>query len=276
MRNVGHAEKAATTQKSSSPRFSVRPARLRPFVGALFAATAMLLTSTSLPIRSMAAPSASAEPCPAIQVVFARGTGEPAGVGRVGQAFVDSLRAQVPEESLAAYAVDYPATREFVRALDGANDAAAFISNIVTACPDTTLVLGGYSQGAAIIDLITAPAQALFGFARPMPPDIAPHVAAVAVFGNPSNRIAGGPLTAISPVYGGKTIDLCNGGDPVCSNGDDVLGHSLYVESGMASQAAYFVAERLSAQRAASTASQTAGADAAPPHTADSQPVTAR
>jgi cutinase-like protein len=246
--NVGHAEKAATLQKSSSPRGSVRPARLRGLVGALFAATTMLLTSTSLHARSIATASASTEPCPAIQVVFARGTGEPAGMGRVGQAFVDSLRAQVYGKSLAAYAVDYPATRDFVRALDGANDAATFISNTVTACPDTKLVLGGYSQGAAIIDLITSPAQAFVGFARPMSPDIAPHVAAVAVFGNPSNRIGGGPLTAISLLYGDKTIDLCNGGDPVCSHDGDVPAHGLYVETGMVSQAAHFVADRLSAQ----------------------------
>jgi cutinase len=177
----------------------------------------------------------------------------------VGQTFVDSLRGQVSEKTLTAYAVDYPATRDFVRAIDGANDAAAFIANAVTSCPGTALVLGGFSQGAAIIDLITAPAQSLFGFARPMPPDIALHVAAVAVFGNPSNRIGGGPLTAISPQYGYKTIDLCNGDDPVCSNGNDAPAHSLYVESGMASQAAYFVAERLSTQPAAEPTTQTAG-----------------
>lgn len=276
MRNVGHAENAATTQKSSGPRGSVRPPRPQLFVGALLAATAMLVISVALPSLSNMTASASAEPCPAIQVVFARGTGELAGVGRVGQAFVDSLHAQVPAKSLATYAVDYPATRDFLRAIDGANDASTFISNIATTCPDTKLVLGGYSQGAAIIDLITAPAQAFFGFAQPMPADIATHVAAVAVFGNPSNRIGGGPLTAISPLYGDKAIDLCNGGDPVCSNGDDVPAHSLYVESGIPSQAAHFVAERLSAQPAASTASLTAGVDAAAPQTADGEPVTTR
>jgi len=77
-----------------------------------------------------------------------------------------------------------------------------------------------------------------------MPPEVANHVAAVAVFGNPLNRF-GGPLTALSPLYGAKTIDLCNGADPVCSNGDDRPAHSLYVESGLTSQAAAFVADRV-------------------------------
>lgn len=35
---------------------------------------------------------ATARPCPDVEVVFARGTNEPPGVGGVGQAFVDSLR----------------------------------------------------------------------------------------------------------------------------------------------------------------------------------------
>ena len=43
------------------------------------------------------APPVVAQPaCPDVHVVFARGTGEPAGIGRVGQAFVDTLRGQVP------------------------------------------------------------------------------------------------------------------------------------------------------------------------------------
>jgi cutinase len=278
VRSIGQLENAATIEKSSAPRASVRVVRPRVLAGvlAVLAAAAMLVTSTTLPARSIATASASAEPCPAIQVVFARGTGEPAGVGRVGQAFVDSLRSQVPGKSVGVYAVDYPATRDFVRATDGANDANTFISNTVTACPDTTLILGGYSQGAAIIDLITAPSQAFFGFAQPLPTDIAGHVAAVAVFGNPSNRIGGGPLTAISPLYGAKAIDLCNGGDPVCSNGNDVLAHSLYAESGLTGQAAHFVAQRLSAQPDPAPITLTAGGDGAAPQTPGEEPMMPR
>ncbi len=64
------------------------------------------------------------------------------------------------------------------------------------------------------------------------------------VFGNPSNRI-GRPLTQLSGVYGAKTIDLCTVNDPVCSSGNDVAAHSLYVQAGMVSQGASFVASRL-------------------------------
>ena len=182
--------------------------------------------------------------CPDIQVVFARGTGEPPGPGRVGQAFVDSLHPLVHGKSVAVYAVDYPASYDFLRAVDGANDARQFVHDTVSSCPQTKVVLGGYSQGAAVVDLITVPGQATFGFGDPLPSSVADHVAAVAVFGNPSNR-AGGPLTALSPLFGYKAIDLCNGADPVCSPGNDVAAHRVYVESGMATQAAQFVADRL-------------------------------
>jgi cutinase len=184
--------------------------------------------------------------CADVQVVFARGTGEPPGPGRVGQAFVDSLRTLARGKSVAVYAVEYPASYEFLRAVDGANDARRFVESTAASCPQTKLVLGGYSQGAAVVDLITVPGQATFGFGDPLPDNVADHVAAVAVFGNPSNRV-GGPLTALSPLFGYKTIDLCNGLGPVCSNGNDVAAHRSYVEVGMTSAAAQFVAHQLSA-----------------------------
>jgi cutinase len=193
-----------------------------------------------------AAPTAALTSCPGAEVVFARGTHEPPGIGRVGQAFVDSLRTRLGDEQVTVYAVDYPATRDFMKAVDGAADARARVEATAASCPNAQIVLGGYSQGAAVVDLITGPEDGLFGFARPLPANVANHVAAVTVFGNPSNRF-GRPLTDWSLVYGAKTIDVCNGADPVCSGGNDVSAHSLYVESGLADQAAEFVMDRLQA-----------------------------
>jgi cutinase-like protein len=196
--------------------------------------------------------------CPTIEVVFARGTGEPDGIGRVGQAFVDSLRGDLSGQNMNVYAVNYAASYNFLKATDGANDAAAHVQNLVSACPTTSIVLGGFSQGAAVIDLITAdPAQA-FGYAVPMSPDVANHVAAVAVFGNPSQKI-GKPLADNSALYGTKTIELCNGADPVCSNGSDRIAHSLYEQTGLISQAAAFVAQRLGHPAPAAPLQQAAG-----------------
>lgn len=79
-------------------------------------------------------------------MVFARGTDEAPGVGKVGGAFVNSLREQT-RKSVGAYGVNYPADKDFLAAADGANDASSHIQRMAVNCPNTKLVLGGYSQG---------------------------------------------------------------------------------------------------------------------------------
>lgn len=198
-------------------------------------------------LAAVAAPTAKAsEVCTDIEVVFARGTGEPVGLGRVGDDFVAQLRNDLPGSTVSTYAVAYPASYDFLKAADGANDASAHVQATAASCPDTRIVLGGFSQGAAVIDFLTAAPGPLFGYTNPLPPVVADHVAAVATFGNPSDKI-GHPLATWSRAYGAKTIDLCNGADPVCSPGDDRAAHSLYVEAGLSKQAADFVASRVSA-----------------------------
>jgi hypothetical protein len=87
---------------------------------------------------------------PDIEVVFARGTGSPPGIGWVGEAFVDSLRSKVSERSVEVYAVNYPATWNFsTSASAGAKDANAHVQYMAANCPSTRMVLGGMSQGAA-------------------------------------------------------------------------------------------------------------------------------
>ncbi len=180
--------------------------------------------------------------CPDVEVVFARGTDEPPGVGKVGGAFVDSLRRQT-KRYVNAYGVNYPANKDFLAATNGANDASSHVQQMAGNCPNTKMVLGGYSQGAAVIDIVTAAPVPGLGFQQPLPGSAANHVAAVALFGNPSGR-AGGLMGALSPNFDGKMIDLCNQGDPICSDGNKWNAHLSYVP-GMTSQAANFVVGRL-------------------------------
>ncbi|PRC61338.1 hypothetical protein C6A85_09945, partial [Mycobacterium sp. ITM-2017-0098] len=42
-------------------------------------------------------------------------------------------------------------TFDFLAAAGGANDASAHVQYMIANCPRTRLVLGGYSQGAAVI-----------------------------------------------------------------------------------------------------------------------------
>ena len=209
-------------------------------VNRLLLAIAAVVAPALLSISPATAPSAHADGCPDIEVVFARGTDEPPGIGRVGQAFVDALRNRVGNRSVGVYAVNYPASWDFLAAANGANDASGHIQWMMDNCPNTRLVLGGYSQGAAVIDVIGAVPFPAIGFNAPLPPNTPDHVAALAVFGNPTAK-AGLPLT-VSPVWGSRSIDLCAAGDPVCSAGEDIAVHSSYAPSGQAVAAADFVA----------------------------------
>ncbi|MGB3332713.1 MAG: cutinase family protein [Mycobacterium sp.] len=201
-------------------------------------------------------PSASAAGCPDIEVTFARGTAEPPGVGGVGEKFIDALRSQVGGRSVGVYAVNYPAGEDWPpSASAGAGDANAHIQSMVATCPNTKLVLGGYSQGAMVIDLITIARASVAGFtAATLSEEEAAHVAAVAVFGNPTDRYLGGSISEISPWYGAKAIDLCAEGDPICTPGalalpshDEMFSapHLSYAQSPMPAQAADFVASHL-------------------------------
>ena len=210
-------------------------------------------------------PIASAQPCPDVEAVFARGTGEPAGVGGIGQPFVDELRTAIGPKSLDVYPVNYEASGnfsdriEFAQSfLDGVKDASSHIEATAASCPKTRIVLGGYSQGAAVAAGVTessvpagVPAEYLSFMPKPMPPEVANHVAAVTLFGKPSPQWLknfDAPLIVVGPLYVPKTIDLCADGDTIC-NGDPgglpSFAHSSYPVNGMVGQAAGFAASHL-------------------------------
>jgi cutinase len=182
---------------------------------------------------------AAADPCPDIDVVFARGTGEPAGIGRVGQAFTDALSAQEVGRVVTSYAVNYPAGYDFLTTADGALDATSHIASIAAQCPSTRFVLGGYSQ-AGVPPLGNKIGE--IGSAAPLSGSYASLVSAVAAFGNPATKF-GNPLSS-SGQFAGRAIDLCKDGDPICSDGRNPLAHRGY-EDAMAQQAANFAAGRV-------------------------------
>lgn len=212
----------------------------RSAIVAGWATLAAVAALTSVPV-----PTASAAPrCNDIEIVFARGTDEPAGLGRVGKALVDTLRPMVKGQSVGAYAVNYPASWDFLQVAAGANDASKRVQSLAATCPDTKIVLGGYSQGAAVVDVVTTSPVAALGYTAPLPAAVVPHVAAVAVFGNPSARL-GRPLTTLSPDFGARTADLCNTNDPVCSRGDDFDAHVRYPQSGLVKLAAQWITKHV-------------------------------
>lgn len=224
---------------------------------------AAILAGTAL--LSAPVPFVSAQACPDVEVVFARGTGEAPGVGGIGQAFVDSLRAQAAPRSVNVYAVNYLASGdfnnriEFARtAVDGIRDAGARVQLTAATCPNTRIVLGGFSQGAAVAGFVTSPvippevpAEFAAFIPRPLAPEVANHVAAVVLFGKPSDRFMrdlGAPPVGIGPLYQPKTIELCADGDTICNGsppGGPSFAHALYGANGMAAEGAAFAVGRL-------------------------------
>jgi cutinase-like protein len=216
-------------------------------------------------LLSVPPPVASAQPCPDVEAVFARGTSEPPGVGGVGEPFVDALRTAIGPKSLDVYPVNYEASSDFSdriqfaqSVVDGIKDASSHIEATAANCPKTRIVLGGYSQGAAVAGFVTSasvpagvPAEYVSFLPKPMPPEIANHVAAVTLFGKPSPQWLqnyGAPAVVIGPLYAPKTLDLCAGGDTIC-NGDPgglpSFAHTSYPMNGMTQQAADFAASHL-------------------------------
>ena len=243
------------SKRTRRPVARANPRRIARLLGAMVVATWAALLNAPVPF-------ASAQPCPDVEVVFARGTGEPPGVGGVGQAFVDSLRSQVGGRSLGVYPINYAASNDFgagiqfaATVIDGIRDASGHIETMAANCPNTRMVLGGYSQGAALAGYVTSAAipegvpAALVP--APMPPQVADHVAAVVLFGKPSAEFLqpyGAPPIVIGPLYAGKTIELCAPGDTICSGsagGGPTVAHALYGVNGMVGQGAAFAASRL-------------------------------
>lgn len=247
-------------------------ARVRPWVDGFRRGATVVGAAVTCTFALLAGPapaSAQPPPCPDVEVVFARGATEPPGVGMVGQAFVDALRPQVGSRSLGVYPVNYaatlPASDDFADRLafaktfvDGLRDEGAHVESMAANCPNTRQVLGGYSEGAALTGFVTSPvipkevpAQYVSSIPKPMPPEIANHVAAVVLFGKPSDqwmRENGALPIVIGPLYKPKTIELCAPDDNICNGAPEVqptVAHVMYAVNGMTGQGADFAASHL-------------------------------
>jgi cutinase len=229
-------------QRRRSPRAaSTRSAGRWVGLGAsaLFFATVPLVAASAAPI-------ASAADCHDAEVIFARGTDEPPGLGRVGDSFVDSLRKQADGLNVGTYAVNYSAGKLQLHGGDGAKDAISHIKSTVSSCPNTKIVLGGYSQGATVVDIVAGVPVAGVKLGSALPPELASNVTAVATFGDVADR-AGGSLPTQSALLGSKAIDLCNPNDPIChaGPGNEWSGHTEGYIPVYTTQAAAFVASEL-------------------------------
>ncbi|MGV0836543.1 cutinase family protein [Mycolicibacterium thermoresistibile] len=240
--------------------------RLITMVAAAVAATGLYQVAPT--------PSAQAAPCPDAKVIYARGTDDRAPLGATGEAFVSALRSRVSPKSVQAYGVDYPASLNFDKAVEGIADARAEIMTTAAQCPETRVVLSGFSQGAAVIGFVTA-SEVPDGISAddvptPMPAFVADHVSAVVLFAKPARRVMRflrDPAVTVGPRYITKALELCVDNDLICdSSGSSFAAHDTYAASGMTERGAAFAATNLMADWAAQAAAEAEHApDLVPP-----------
>lgn len=244
MKRPGQSTSVAVQRKGQSTR--------RPLYAMAVGAAVAALFIGATPGQASGEPTASSiVECADVEVVFARGTFEGPGVGKVGEPFIEALRQRLPDRTVGVHAVNYPASLEFDRVVDGVLDVSNRLRDLGANCPTTNVVVGGYSQGAAVSGYLTSETVPAGYALMPMTPDVAERISAVVLFGKPSPGIVrllrhDAPPIQIGPAFTDRTIDLCAPRDPVCeSGGFDRGAHSAYAINGMADEAAGFVVDRL-------------------------------
>ncbi|MFE1591395.1 cutinase family protein [Nocardia sp. NPDC058705] len=188
---------------------------------------------------------AQADGCTAVQVISARGTGEPLGFAPqlgtvVGNPVYNAINKKLTASS-SPYRVDYPASATQLNSISlGNTDLVNHIIEQATSCPNQSFVLVGYSQGAFVVEnSLGVPTYTSWG-SKIIPGWVEPKIKAVLLFGNPIGANGG----RVTGTYAARTLDICHDGDPVCDpNGNNVNQHTNYGQD--AGRAAQFAVDRL-------------------------------
>ncbi|KAG6901231.1 hypothetical protein C0995_014992 [Termitomyces sp. Mi166 len=186
----------------------------------------------ALVLSALASPLESRQSCADVAVFFARGTDESGTIGTiVGPPFQAALQTALAGRSLDFEGIPYAAS--IAGFLEGGDPAgAATMANDVTAmanaCPDTKIVISGYSQGAQVTHLAAARLSSA----------VQNRVNAAVVFGDPDN---GQPFPGPIQTH---ELTFCAAGDDICAGGILILpAHLSYGAD--AGQAASFVVSQI-------------------------------
>ncbi|KAJ5156884.1 Cutinase [Penicillium capsulatum] len=160
--------------------------------------------------------------CQPLTFIFARGSGEVGNMGSVVGPPVASQLNSLMGGKVTVQGVDYSATAESNSQL-GANGGpvmADLVKQALEQCSNTTVVLGGYSQGSMVVHNAANRLDA-------------GQVAAAVLFGDPFKTQSVGKLAK------DHVKEYCAQGDPVCQNGANAMAHVSYGDN--AKEAAQFL-----------------------------------
>lgn len=121
----------------------------------------------------------------------------------------------------------------------GSSVMADLANKTASACPNTKIIMAGYSQGAQVVHNAMEKVAAMSNTTAPNNNiDVASRVSSVVLFGDPRNG------TAVAGVDQARVLSLCNAQDDICAKGGDriTLDHLTYNRD--APQAAMFVMQK--------------------------------
>ncbi|KAK6000835.1 hypothetical protein QM012_003560 [Aureobasidium pullulans] len=213
-------------------------------------AIAQISTAASLPQLE----ARQSSECSQVHIFLAKGNNEPYP-GRQGElvnAVCDGLPSCDYENILFYNPVEAP----YCQSVDeGVANGIAQLNSYAARCPNTKLVVSGYSQGAQVVgDIIGGGNGTFFQGCTTTPSPaldvnsaLGKQIVAVTVFGNtrhtanqPYNQFSGAPDNGIFPrpdyqlanlaTWTSKLHDYCVAEDPICAGGDVVADHLNYFD----------------------------------------------
>ncbi|MDJ0791781.1 MAG: cutinase family protein [Acidimicrobiia bacterium] len=202
----------------------------------MVAVIAAIIFSLLVPVTS------ESSDCADVYVIGARGSGQPAGYGDQVAPAVDAIVSTLSGSGLdvAPEPLDYPAisvsdsfglvllTGDYARSVQaGAIELIARLARISSACPESDIVLVGYSQGAQVIKTAldgVPPRYRISSIVLLADPTRDPSQAGIVRLGDPSVERTGsfGPI-GLADHLRAVAIDVCADGDGVCERGRSSL-----------------------------------------------------
>jgi hypothetical protein len=198
--------------------------------------------------------------CTDVHIIATRASTERQGAGIIGS--LVTAVSQATEQSVSTDNTVYPAALNPYgpSVAAGVKALSAQISSEVAACPNTKIVLMGYSQGAHVIGDVLAGSgrQALTPVNAALPADQADNISAVILMGDPryvpnksfnagtSKRAGLFARGADAPLdsFADRTQSYCDTGDTFCASGQNIAVHLGYTRK-YNTQAEDFVLSRI-------------------------------
>ncbi|RMZ38995.1 cutinase [Aspergillus flavus] len=162
--------------------------------------------------------------CQELTFIFARGTSEMGNMGSVVGPPVAKQLASLTGNKVTVQGVDYPADAagNANMGASGGPKMAELIQQAKKQCPNTKVVVGGYSQGAMVVHNAASKVGA-------------DAISGAVLFGDPFKTQGVGQLAS------NKVKEFCASGDPVCLNGMNFMAHLSYGSN--AQEAAQFLVQ---------------------------------